>query len=478
MTELPQDGPGREILLRALREYRETCEAPFLQPNCPYALEVRPGVRNCGEECVEMLIELDGPGPQDEIVIGEFGLRRLPKPPRLRKAEASEGPAFDARQIYLADQLLPYVDRRSVALLYELSEIIDDAGEDDRDARVSGCIKELDRRGFDTELLVRYGFGDAIAARLALYPVIKRIVDDLPALHDDWQTVIANDPSVHAAIAQAPRILAWLEEAPFDDILALRAPARDYFDGLELEEDYRDRAAPHRWVTTRFLKTYFQDWSTDSLRLEWKYWRGLATPLCPTAQMNSRSVDDRILASELLQRLETDKESPRRFPLERYVLLAIRLLEEGRRSEAAEIFRVVKEADPNDPHAFNNYGFCILPDDALGALAAFQRASELGWEEWPLTVANRMLAMALLGRFTPALELAERHLNALAVSPGRAWLWRVESPLSAGKLEEYRDVRQYILDLAVRIAEETGDPSIVRSWISRQECYRDASATR
>ena len=66
-TALPDSGPEREIFIAALRNYSDTCEAPLLQPDCPFATLTDPDTRGCGEECIDLFAAYHGDEPQGRV---------------------------------------------------------------------------------------------------------------------------------------------------------------------------------------------------------------------------------------------------------------------------------------------------------------------------------------------------------------------------------------------------------------------------
>ena len=111
MTQLPSAGPEREIFLRALRAYSEACTPPALTPGCPFAIEIAPGRRGCGDECLTLLAEHGAPGPVEEFAVGEFHVVRNRRP-RPRHSPESTARPYDARMISLGT-LLRRARRRS-----------------------------------------------------------------------------------------------------------------------------------------------------------------------------------------------------------------------------------------------------------------------------------------------------------------------------------------------------------------------------
>ena len=66
--ELIGDQNDSQIFLRALRDYSESCEPPNLKQDCPFAIDISPGLRGCGEECMDLLGRFGAPPPLDNVL--------------------------------------------------------------------------------------------------------------------------------------------------------------------------------------------------------------------------------------------------------------------------------------------------------------------------------------------------------------------------------------------------------------------------
>lgn len=485
--ELNASGSERQIFLRALREYSEACEHPALTPGCPYAIDISDGVRGCGEECLVLLAEHDAPAPVEEISVGEFRIVRSRRPRSRRGPEAGSKP-FDAREVALQDEHKPHSERRTAALLFELKLRLCEPPDatQGRRSEIDGCYAELAKRGFDPELLIRHGVSRELASAIVLSVVVPRllaVMDDPPVGIDTltpappgWDEVIqiregapiefATSVGRHlqAAAAGEHFLLAWLEEAPLDDIIDWVPP------GLALDEvhpELTDVCFLHRWVMDHFLNTYLGDWDTRSLHTEWEYIHGRLVAPCPSSELAARRVAVDQIAPLIADRAIAGAQPKARTPLNRYVMLAVDLLHEGRRDAAAALFEVVMQFEPANAEAHNNYAFCILPDQPAVALAELDKAIEAGWAENPIVVANRMFAMMLLGRYTSALSIAETAVDKFgAYPPFNGWMWSFdEEP----KLLEVPDIRAYLLDLAVEIATRAGNAELILQWRTQRD---------
>ena len=162
-SELPSNEKERELFLRALREYSENCEPPELTPDCPYSVQTTPGVRGCGEECMDLLGKHRAPNPSEVVDLdGVISIHRSRRP-RARRNSDKATKAFDAREIFLDDQGSdePFSSWRLAAVLYALIEEVKTPPPEDYDkaaerkGRIADLIAESERRGlsFGTQIL-------------------------------------------------------------------------------------------------------------------------------------------------------------------------------------------------------------------------------------------------------------------------------------------------------------------------------------
>lgn len=174
--QLPASGPERLIFLEALTSFSDACRAPELTPNCPFYTVGSDGPV-CGEQCKDLLGEHGGqrrsPGVTD---LGDgFEVHRRRPRPRPRRGPADGEPAFDARQLYLADQERPRDSRSVASLIYELQERLyfgpplDEEDRPEYTYEVLADVDELYRRGIDAERLVRQGLSDLIVTGVSFF---------------------------------------------------------------------------------------------------------------------------------------------------------------------------------------------------------------------------------------------------------------------------------------------------------------------
>lgn len=484
------------------------CEHPSLTPQCPFAVEVRPGVRSCEEQCHAILLENGLPLPTYDDA---------PRSPAPRRPFALS-PAFDASALYLQSQ-----DRRpsrwSVpALMWALKQHLT-AGPVDLSARtrqeeVALCLAELARRDFDVDALVRLGMGGDVLEALIVGMLIPRLArdagvpmvvasGDAPGLdlpnvpdvpgpwHDLLDSVLAREaeevpselPLMMAfasedrrAASQVARVLrgsfprrlaVWVTTAPLADVVAWTAPSVDGFvdevpeDRAEPTKEQRDR---QRWLVDRFTVAYYDEWSRDSRHLEFRWLRNDVDPPCAASVMDVRERREDDLAKTIAVAAVTAPVGPEQH-LTSLRQKGVELLAGGRRAAAAAVFEAVRELDWDLPEPHNNYGFALLPDSPEEALKALRLAKDFGYT---LTVntANQALALALLGRDDDVLALAEAFLAGFeAEDADDAMLWDPASALAGEPvLEDLVSPRAYVLEVAALVAERAGDTAGADRW--------------
>lgn len=484
-SAMPSDGPEQEIFLRALREYSEQCEPPELTLGCPFR-RLDPTIGPwCLDECMDLLAEHNAPPAiAERTTVGDLSISRGRRP-RSRRGLGASSRAFDARELYLSDEAEPVAKRRTGSLLYALSQFLSaprtvglklDAAEvlDPQDH-----MNELARRGYDVELLIREGLGHEVAIAILWSVIIPRVMrlegdGDAEAIFDPvvepWDALFAvpeaGDP-VYPVLRYGPAVETWVRTAPLDEVLAWKAPGTGRFSPVGVA---RPPMGPHRWLVDRHLRTYLADWDTESLKLEYQYQVGRHMPPCPAAEMASRKIDEHELTRVLADRLVLAGRSTYT-DLHRFTPIAVDLLRDGKRANAAAIFSAIVDAEPSHSEAQNNLGFCLLPDDPQRALFSLQKAADL--VDGPLAlsaanVGNRILAFAMLGRLTPALELAERFHSEIGDGSSGGWMW--DPGLLTGKdpvLLEVPRIEEYVLGLAAEVARVSGEPTLIELWEER-----------
>lgn len=479
--ELRATGPHRALLLAALKVYSDDCQHPQLSPDCPFSVEVQPGVRDCDEQCAVLLREQGVP-------VGDE-----PFPPRRTLSKRpGTGASGDLRQRYLIDRGGRHVRRWALTslvthLVMELVSAPITASEDPGLYR--RVIKELRARGVDVDALLRLGVGLVLAPVITMGLVVPAIwPDDEPfptaippaGWADVLDAVLADTPPpdapgddahrrfIAALSSDFPRVaIEWAATATLDDLLAWQPPTLAALAAIR-EACQSDRMATgtdrvvQGWLLDRWTQSYFDDWRSESLRLEYKWALGEEPSPCDDALMLSRGVD----LSELSKTIAVDAVMRPAGPEQAFHNLktwAAGLLSRGRRSDAAAVLDGARRLSWELPEPHNDYGFCLLPDDPAGALAALDEATRLGYRR-TVNVCNRILALHLLDRDADALgvaaSMAANYENEETLP---SMLWAPESVSGEPRLLEAANPRQYAIDLAVVIADRVGG-GVAADW--------------
>lgn len=503
--ELPADGDEREIFLRSLRYFSDTCEPQRLHPDCPFATDTaEPGVRACLDECLDLTAEYGIPERVDSIHFLEPGIAVEVGPTRGRQEASKRAKPFDARELFLIESELEVGPRWSIsslliAIVHELGVPPADSSRslEDREAHVDKLLTELGKRGVDADGALRHGLAGPLASSIAMRLVVPLIfsaspeieppedflTEEVPPVLDSWAelllpdgatlTNLGDDPPsadrvfsefVPSVLRERRTIAAWVATADLERIVRWEPPDAYAFRLLRSGDHEPDEV--HVWLVDRFTRTYESEWSQSSLILEHQYNKGTQIPPCHTEEMRSRRVDKARLHEAIADKVAKDDAERSRADLtsHRYVDIAADMLRDGRRAAAAAIFEGQRRVSPTDATAHNNHGFCLLPDSPAAALSALEEAASLGLETWVVNVANRMLALHLVGRNSSALELAERFWPERPEAPEWAYLWDFATDLSDDpQLLEGADAVAYVARLACHIA-QGADDAVCRVW--------------
>ncbi len=241
--------------------------------------------------------------------------------------------------------------------------------------------------------------------------------------------------------------------------------------------------SPHLWLVDRFTRPYLNDWSTFSLKAEWKYAHAEKLPPCNRKEMKERRIDpdelDRAIAHRIVAADDNEDDEGIEVAVERvelkidanlYAPVALKLLNNGEREAATALFEAAVALNDSDATAYNNLGFCLLPDHPKEALVALERAADLSFSNRLLNAANRLHGLAALGRYSSALELASKCYSEwrdLIVGVGSGYLWDFSAPASAPILRDVENIPLYVVALIRHAATLTGDEAIAEEWLRR-----------
>lgn len=507
---LAASGDEREILLRALREYSDTCVAPNLTAHCPFSIDTDAGGRFCEEQCLDLLGRNQAPAAVDEIDLGAgFSVfrRRRPRP---RTGNDAGARPFDARATWLADEDQPLEQWHTVSLIVGLIERLtrpppaDETSRATRHERIVRSIEILEERGLDFESCLKLPMVGRVVSTMTVLLLFAPRGDhasestgtsgagtsqsDLRAFVEAWTPAledmgiaVGNIPENRESAAQRgrhmaallPRLATWAATAEFDDIVSWRPPI-----GCLPEPDQRlvEQISPagNRWIFDRFHETYLTNWSTSSLHQEWKWTHGEAACPIPESEMKLRHVNESTLAKLIADRAAHRTDVDSSLQLGTFERVARELLQSGSREAAAAVFEAVVIEAPDNAEAHNDLGFCLIQDEPSEALDALERARELGYRPAIVNIANRGLCLIKLERYGPASALIDEGFVLAADSPYQpAWLWAPDHGASV-EVVYVDNVAVYMARLGLAAAQASNDERRLRRWTEALDKLQDA----
>lgn len=500
---------GSEVVGDAAAEYARqalfmmsaACEHPRLTPECPFSVEVRPGVRTCREQCHDVLLEHGLPLPTFEDA---------PRASAARRPVPVAAP-FDASAEYLQAQ-----DRRGSrwplpaliwALRQHLSRVPVALADRSREEEIDLVLAELARRGFDVDGFVRLGLGQDIVEALFIETLLPRLVragggsegpegaeaaPRGPEVPDGWHAlldeVLSAEPDgtlelpfvsmpeeQRRAAAEVGRVVrssfrtrvnAWVLTAPLVDIVALRPPPWEDF-GQNAGAAQPTAEARHRqqWLVDRFTVAYYDEWRPESRKAEWRWLQGAEVPPCLAALMDCRERREDDLARTIAADAAFEPVGPEQH-LARLKNKGVQFLRAGRRAQGAAIFDAMRELNWNLPEPHNDYGCAILPDAPEAALTALDAARGLGYCR-TVNTADRALAYALLNRDEEVYAVAEGvAANYDNEDDDGSILWEPAATLAGEPVlsEDLVSPRDYVLEVAALVAERASDLAAAMRW--------------
>lgn len=471
MRELAES--EQEMMLKALHEYREACQPPELTADCPFAEPIEQGVRDCDEQCAAILARYAAPRKLREVEIGNGIFARIHQRPRARHRHHIAVKPFDTREIYLSDRGI--VDVREWRLSALLSGILESIatspmGESSdavaRSERIEQLAEEVRRRGLEPfeiiESEARFRIVGAVfseilhASRSAESETPSDLlIDWVPAVkpHIEGLNAESDSESIAAVEALLNVIRDWAEIVELDDIINWRAP--DGPPSITSPVVGRTVNIAVQWLRDRYLQTYVEHWNSDSLSQEWKYLHGELEPPCAPREMRERVVEETELSKAISDRFSHRERAPSSLGAQ-LKPAAVKYLEEGQVEKAITLFEAATRQDDLDPEAHNNLGFCLLGKDPDRAISHFGRSVSLGWPDKPIAEANQVLATAIAGRLTVALDMAQAFLEFYrdAGLPGDVYMWNVRKLMDEDSLvlESNDDLYEYVasIDDAIR----------------------------
>ena len=270
-----------ELVLRALREYSESCRAPALIPECPFAIEIGQNERGCGEECMDLLGKHEARRPHRLIQVRPGLNISRPIRPRPRRSGDLEGRPFDAKEIYLQDHENRTPQQwRLPAILYAIKQTIqslpdDSVSEGERYAYVVSLLDALAQFGIDTSTLaepwIREHTRRAVLGRVYAHWSVRRtfqtsiiveswvqLLDDAVSrdvTHCDASARPDSDVADAALISLMNATGSWSRSASLAQVVEWSPPG-----ALEISnrEHMDDLSSDARWLFDRFTETYLE----------------------------------------------------------------------------------------------------------------------------------------------------------------------------------------------------------------------------
>lgn len=435
---------------------------------------------------MDLLGKYNAPKPSEEIDLGNGISIRRARRPRARRRQGGAKP-YDAREVYLQDQADgPPARWRLASILVGLIEAVETPPPADtsqaikRMAHIDELIRLVEGRGlnFETQVLPRLRVHIAVAVFTHLqHGDVNTTTSHSPEPMSSWSSWVGDNLGV-AASDEPPEALGERGASVLSSIMqwAHTVDTQALLNWFPPADPPTKESSPSgppdddgRWIVARFTTTYLHQWPIQALRKEWLYLHGQHSPPCSPLEMNAREVPEADLAKQMADRL-AEQPSAQHDPSSQHdpaqlahmlVLPAVSFLNEGRRVEASALFEAAVHHNPGDPDALNNLGFCLLPDDPERAHKYLEKAARTGRGDRQLIDTNRILALAVLGRRTSAIDLATTYLQQHADSPPRpsaTWLWDID-PVFQGNDPELitcHDLSAYVETIMEKINDHTG----------------------
>jgi hypothetical protein len=472
----------RQMLLLALKSYSDSCELPELSPECPF-YEMTPRGPMCGEQCLDIIAEHRADMPARKVLDLGDGMAVYARPARkARRGPEPTARPFDAAVFQARDQDKPTDEKHTVSLIKDIADLVamppqmaDDPEE--RGYLIRASIDELVSRGFRREdllLAVAYQTSVNLTAWLVVGEIITNGVplgggNTKPAFEvpDEWRGIAQGAVNIEVTDTSSSitlgdfdalqnSFLAWSLRQDLDSLVTWAPLPSPAFRREHARDSHDTEFVRANWIKERFTETYPDRWSTPSLDMEWKYLHGSEVACCDSAQMKLRRVGREDIAVVIAERAVDGRGRGGRrtgkFRVGDFTETAIGLLSSGKQDSAAAMYEALHKLDPSDPEIMNNLGFCLIPADPERALWCLNESTALSPDVTPVTWANKVAALYLLGRDSDALVLARQGCEGAGTV--RAWLWLIEDPRKVARLGTDINVGEYVKDLESRLVDD------------------------
>ncbi|HEY1914571.1 MAG TPA: hypothetical protein VGH27_03255 [Streptosporangiaceae bacterium] len=336
----------------------------------------------------------------------------------------------------------------------------------------TSALAALGCRGLDPENLIRRGVGKTIklAVAASMGKWLERSDDPRSRWEhlDQWRAIFEEGANgqppaegyIGAALygSIAPRLDAWIESAPIEDVLLWHPPQAQLV--LSQTGPTDAETEPWQWIVERFTQTYLGDWSLAALKREYSFVHGSWVPDFPTILLNERTETAEKVATALADRavVSDDKIDPS--TMRAFVDQALVLLADGQRTAAAAIFEAARAIKPADTDAQNNYAFCILLDKPEQARTVFRDLLVRGGSNQPVVLCNLAVAESLIGHTDAALATCEQVYEAVGGSQ-KVYLWQRRNE---DWVVEQVSPRSWAIWFGAQLEESTGTAGV---WTER-----------
>ncbi|MDT0167337.1 hypothetical protein Q9R32_17430 [Actinotalea sp. AC32] len=360
----------------------------------------------------------------------------------------------------------------------------------DRVALVDGAVRQLDEHGADGASLIRFGLAHlfagpvlgAVVASVVLEARGEQLADEYAAIDlRAWRRALVGTGQ-HAPVADdfetvlrhaSHLVEGWIAFAPMEALVRL-AP----FEPEQLSEwastvdsGVREAADVYRWLVDRTLQRDLDEWSSASLKYEYRYATQGVSPHAPAALLDAPSPDRDALAHALAGYVLREDERLRDVGWAEFMAAvqeqAKMLLGQGRCAEAAALFEFLIGRYPSDPGLRNNLAFCLITSKPEEAYESLLEAQHLGYQPRSLLLYNRACCATLEVHKRDVLFEANRHwIDGLEPVPVGAYIWR---RISDGSMvpAQCSDVRRSLAEIGLALTLELGDLDRVPVWEAR-----------
>lgn len=319
--------------------------------------------------------------------------------------------------------------------------------------RIFSLVSRITEAGIDGEALVRFGL-----THEAAFPFLV----DLAIGHsdgqkfDEWREALRlpapPDTSDRSAFGKAigraldsclPVLLAWVRNAPFEDVVTLAPPSAELLEQIVSSPTPAEQMCEeYRWIIDRLSGQPLKSWSTSSLEAEFELLRGRRPAQIPAAAMIKLAYKSEDFAMQIADRNASRKGDPYD-PLTTHVDdKAKSFLREGRYSDAAALFEFMGDhAKHRKSDCLNNRGFCWIPPDPKKALYFLQQAASRSYSPACVNVYNQMCCATALSDHPSLRSLSENYWSeGFEEEPIPATLWVRDGDVWS--LQQVKDARE------------------------------------